>query len=82
MRISEGKLRSLIRSVIKESSMMDQSADDKAIVILESYLSQLDQAYDNDSLDSAFDAFFDQKTSDYIIGFNYMMTKIADIFKV
>lgn len=82
MRISEGKLRRLIRSIIKESSTMDhQSINDKVMSILEHYISQLDQAYENDSLDDAFDAFYGHKTSDYIIGFNYMMTNIAAIFE-
>ena len=90
MRISESKLRRLIRSVIKESNMMDQSVHDvhdkEAITILEHYLRQLDQAYEKDAkgqnpLENAFDAFYGHKTSDILIGFNYMLTKIADIFE-
>ena len=81
MRISESKLRRLIRNVIKESSTMDQSVHDKVMAILEHYISQLDQAYENDSLDDAFDAFYGHKTSDYIIGFNYMLTNVAAIFE-
>lgn len=81
MRITENKLRRLIRRVIKESDVMDQSVNDKVIAILEHYLSQLDQAYENDSLDDAFDAFYGHKTSDYFIGFNYMMTNVSAVFE-
>ena len=87
MIITENRLRRLIQNIIKESSSMDQSINDiyrsSVIAILEHYISQLDQAHEKDfePLDNAFDAFYDHKTSDYIIGFNYMMTKIADIFE-
>ena len=81
MRISESKLRRLIRSVIKESSAPNnQLANDKVITILKNFIANLDQAYDNDTFDDAFDGFFGYKTSDLFIGINSMLKRVSDEF--
>ena len=82
MRITENRLRRLIRNVIKESNMMDRSENDQAIAILENYLSQLNHACNNNTLDGAFDNFGrGSKTSNYYHGFSAtVMDKMVDIF--
>jgi len=81
MRISENELRRVIRSVIKESiAPNNQLANDKVITILKDFITSLDQAYDNDTLDDAFDGFYGHKTSDLFIGVNSMLTKVSDEF--
>ena len=80
MRITENRLRRLIRNVIKESNMMDRSENDQAIAILENYLSQLNHACNNNTLDGAFDNFNGKKTANYYHGFAVTVIKIVDIF--
>ena len=80
MRITEGNLRRLIRNVIKESSTPNkQIANDKAIAILKNFIASLDQAYDNDTFDGAFDDLSGYKGdgTDLFIGINSMLTKLS-----